>query len=165
MYQLFVCILFFFFVIYIFLFFYFFFQAEDGIRDGTVTGVQTYALPILQLMTVHSAKGLEFPRVFILRLAKGDFPVRSHEPVFEFPADLMKEEKPRGDFHIQEERRLFYVALTRARQQLTLSTIVNKRKKESPFLEDFLQNPKIQKFDAVQGAPRVEVPPTEDTAQ
>jgi DNA helicase-2/ATP-dependent DNA helicase PcrA len=119
----------------------------------------------VQLMTVHSAKGLEFSRVFILRLAKGDFPVRSHEPVFEFPADLMKEEKPRGDFHIQEERRLFYVALTRARQQLTLSTIVNKRKKESPFLEDFLQNPKIQKFDAVQSTPRVEVPPTEELAE
>jgi DNA helicase II / ATP-dependent DNA helicase PcrA len=119
----------------------------------------------VQLMTVHSAKGLEFPRVFILRLAKGDFPVRSHEPVFEFPTDLMKEEKPRGDFHIQEERRLFYVALTRARQQLTLSTIVNKRKKESPFLEDFLQDPKIQKFDAAQSTPRVEVPPTEETAQ
>jgi DNA helicase-2/ATP-dependent DNA helicase PcrA len=77
----------------------------------------------------------------------------------------MKEEKPRGDFHIQEERRLFYVALTRARQQLTLSTIVNKRKKESPFLEDFLQNPKIQKFDAAQSTPRVEMPPTEETAQ
>ena len=119
----------------------------------------------VQLMTVHAAKGLEFPRVFILRLASGDFPVRSHQPVFEFPADLMKEEKPRGDSHIQEERRLFYVALTRARQQLTLSTIVNKRKKESPFLEDFLQEPKIQKFDAIQSAPRVEVPPTEETAQ
>lgn len=119
----------------------------------------------VQLMTVHAAKGLEFPRVFILRLANGDFPVRSHQPVFEFPTDLMKEEKPRGDFHIQEERRLFYVALTRARQQLTLSTIVNKRKKESPFLEDFLQEPKIQKFDAVQSAPRVEAPPSEETAQ
>jgi DNA helicase-2/ATP-dependent DNA helicase PcrA len=119
----------------------------------------------VQLMTVHSAKGLEFPRVFILRLAKGDFPVRPHAPIFEFPTDLMKEEKPKGDFHIQEERRLFYVALTRARQQLTLSTIVNKRKKESPFLEDFLQNPKIQKFDIAQSTPRVEVPPTEETAQ
>ena len=119
----------------------------------------------VQLMTVHAAKGLEFPRVFILRLAKGDFPTRAQMPVFEFPSELMKEEKPQGDFHIQEERRLFYVALTRARQQLTLSTIVNKRKKESPFLEDFLQNPKVQKFDTAQSAPRVELPPTEETAQ
>ena len=68
----------------------------------------------------------------------------------------MKEEKPKGDFQIQEERRLFYVALTRARQQLTLSTIVNKRKKPSPFLDDFLMDAKIQKFDAVQSAPKVQ---------
>src|SRR5207245_7658282 len=37
----------FFWVLLLFLFFYFFFQAEDGIRDATVTGVQTCALPIL----------------------------------------------------------------------------------------------------------------------
>src|SRR5689334_24481735 len=37
---------FFFFLFVFFLFFFFFFQAEDGIRDGTVTGVQTCALPI-----------------------------------------------------------------------------------------------------------------------
>src|SRR5689334_1823044 len=36
----------FFYIFFIFLFFFFFFQAEDGIRDGTVTGVQTCALPI-----------------------------------------------------------------------------------------------------------------------
>ena len=70
----------------------------------------------------------------------------------------MKEEKPEGDFQIQEERRLFYVALTRARQQLTLSTLVNKRKKPSPFLENFLANPKIKKFDTKQLAPKVQVP-------
>jgi DNA helicase-2/ATP-dependent DNA helicase PcrA len=132
---------------------------------GDVLLEEELADDAVQLMTVHSAKGLEFPRVFILRLAKNDFPMSKKTPVLEFPADLMKEEKPEHDFHMQEERRLFYVALTRARQQLTLSTIVNKRKKESPFLEDFLQNPKIQKFDTSQMAPKVEVPPTEETAQ
>src|SRR5689334_23411136 len=40
---------FFFFLLFYFLFFFFFFQAEDGIRDGTVTGVQTCALPIFQV--------------------------------------------------------------------------------------------------------------------
>jgi DNA helicase II / ATP-dependent DNA helicase PcrA len=117
----------------------------------------------VQLMTVHAAKGLEYPHVFVLRLSKNDFPSGQRKPVFEFPPELMKEEKPEGDFHIQEERRLFYVALTRARQRLTLSTVVNKRKRQSPFLEDFLQEPKIQKFDAVQSAPAVDVPPTEET--
>ena len=114
-------------------------------------------------MTVHSAKGLEFPHVFILRLSKNDFPSNARPAEFEFPEELMKEEKPQGDFQIQEERRLFYVALTRARQQLTLSTIVNKRKKHSPFLDDFLTDPKIQKQDAVQSAPKVIVPPAEET--
>src|SRR5262249_7066304 len=99
---------------------------------------------------------------FILRLAKGDFPSSPRRPVFEFPPELMKEEKPEGDFHIQEERRLFYVALTRARQTLTLSTVVNKRKRPSPFLDDFLMDAKIQKFDAVQSAPKVLLPPLEE---
>src|SRR5689334_24690233 len=40
---------------YLLLFFFFFFQAEDGIRDGTVTGVQTCALPISELATLSIA--------------------------------------------------------------------------------------------------------------
>ena len=117
----------------------------------------------VQLMTVHSAKGLEFAHVFIMHLNKRDFPSGARPAVFEFPAELMKEEKPQGDFQIQEERRLFYVALTRARMRLTLSTIVNRWKKPSPFLDDFLMNAKIQKFDTAQSAPKVLVPPVEET--
>src|SRR5271156_3089404 len=85
----------------------------------------------VQLMTVHSAKGLEFPHVFILRVSKNDFPSGPRKVVFEFPPEMMKEEQPKGDFQIQEERRLFYVALTRAERQLTLSTLVNKRKDQN----------------------------------
>lgn len=118
----------------------------------------------VQLMTVHAAKGLEFPHVFILHLNKRDFPSGARPVVFEFPPELMKEERPQGDFQVQEERRLFYVALTRARQRLTLSTIVNRWKKPSPFLEDFLRNGKIQKFDTVQAAPKVVVPAAEESA-
>ena len=118
----------------------------------------------VQLMTVHVAKGLEFPHVFILHLNKRDFPCGTRPVVFEFPAELMKEEKPAGDFQIQEERRLFYVALTRAMRRLTLSTIINKYKKQSPFLEDVLREPKIQKYDTVQSSPKVVLPPAEEAA-
>jgi DNA helicase-2/ATP-dependent DNA helicase PcrA len=118
----------------------------------------------VELMTVHGAKGLEFPHVFVLRLSRADFPSFARSPVFEFPPELMKEEKPEGDFHIQEERRLFYVALTRARQRLTLSTVVNKRKRHSQFLDDFLEDAKVKQFDSHQLAPKVVVPPDEETA-
>lgn len=102
----------------------------------------------VQLMTVHAAKGLEFEHVFILRLTRGAFPGYQRKPVLEFPDDLMKEERPRGDFHVQEERRLFYVALTRARARLTLTAVVDgKRNKPSAFLDDILQNPALAKRD------------------
>ena len=81
----------------------------------------------VQLMTVHAAKGLEFDHVYVLRLVSRGFPAGEKPRVLEFPAELMKEEQPQGSFHIQEERRLFYVAVTRARHRLTLNTVENKR--------------------------------------
>ncbi len=110
----------------------------------------------VQLMTVHSAKGLEFPHVFILHLCKGDFPSGVRRPVFEFPPRLLKEEQPEGDYQKLEERRLFYVALTRGRRMLTLSTIINKRKKRSEFFDEVLGDAKIQKLDIQQLVPRVD---------
>jgi len=131
---------------------------------GDIALEEELAEEAVQLMTVHGAKGLEFPHVFILRLSKNDFPSGTRKAVLEFPPELMKEERPQGDFQIQEERRLFYVALTRARQHLTLSTVVNRRKKPSSFLDDFLMNPKVQKSDTVQSSPRVDLPPMEEAA-
>ncbi len=118
----------------------------------------------VQLMTVHAAKGLEFPHVFVMQLANGDFPARPRSAVLEFPEALMKEEKPKGDFRIQEERRLFYVALTRARRHLTLTAVLNQRKKPSPFLDDILQDPRTKRVDTLQLSPKVAVPRTEDAA-
>jgi DNA helicase-2/ATP-dependent DNA helicase PcrA len=109
----------------------------------------------VQLMTVHAAKGLEFDHVFVLRVVQGGFPVNPRPRVLEFPEELMKEERPRGDFHVQEERRLFYVALTRARERLTLTTVANRRSKPSLFLDDILMEPAIQRRDVHQLAPKV----------
>jgi len=128
-------------------------QLEEEVADDAV-----------QLMTVHAAKGLEFAHVFIMQMNKNDFPSKPRPVEFEFPTELMKEERPTGDFQIQEERRLFYVALTRARNRLTLSTVVNQRKKQSPFLDDLLMDGKIQKEDTAQSAPEVRVPPSEEAA-
>ncbi|HTR47467.1 MAG TPA: UvrD-helicase domain-containing protein [Verrucomicrobiae bacterium] len=132
--------------------------------EGDVQIEEELSEDAVQLMTVHAAKGLEFPHVFVLRLSRNDFPSGARRPKFEFPPELMKEEQPKADFQQQEERRLFYVALTRAQKRLTLSTIVAARKKPSPFLEDILANAKIQKVDIAQSAPKVDVPPSEETA-
>ena len=110
----------------------------------------------VQLMTVHAAKGLEFDHVYILRLVNRSFPAGDNPRVLEFPPELMKEEQPVGSFHIQEERRLFYVAVTRARRRLTLSTVLNKRSKPSPFLDDILMDAQIKRRDIEQLAPAAE---------
>jgi DNA helicase-2/ATP-dependent DNA helicase PcrA len=107
----------------------------------------------VQLMTVHAAKGLEFDHVYVLRVVQRGFPAGEKPRVLEFPVELMKEDQPQGSFHIQEERRLFYVAVTRAKNRLTLNTVVNKRSKASPFLDDILMDAQIKRRDIEQLAP------------
>jgi DNA helicase-2/ATP-dependent DNA helicase PcrA len=107
----------------------------------------------VQLMTVHGSKGLEFPHVFLLRVNHRAFPAGDRSPLFEFPDRLMKEELPEGDFHIQEERRLFYVALTRAQDRLTITTVTDKKGKVAVFLEDILMDAAIKRRDVLQTAP------------
>jgi ATP-dependent DNA helicase UvrD/PcrA len=94
------------------------------------------ALGRVQLMTVHAAKGLEFERVFVLQLVRRAFPADHRKPLIELPPELWKGPLPKGDFHLEEERRLFYVALTRARETLVLSTIVGGRRRPSPFVDE-----------------------------
>ncbi|MDR1748848.1 MAG: exodeoxyribonuclease V subunit gamma [Spirochaetaceae bacterium] len=83
----------------------------------------------VNLMTIHASKGLEFPVVFIIGAEDGIIPhARSLEE---------------GDGSIEEERRLFYVAITRARDKLFLSSCSRRRKIQSvvecvpsPFLQE-----------------------------
>jgi DNA helicase-2/ATP-dependent DNA helicase PcrA len=78
----------------------------------------------VRLLTVHAAKGLEFPVVFVLRVCSGSFPSHYREDLVEFPSELRNEDTmPEGapkELHREEERRLFYVAVTRAEDQLFL---------------------------------------------
>jgi len=108
----------------------------------------------VQLMTVHGAKGLEFPHVFILRVNSKAFPATQRSPLFHFPERLMKEELPEGDFHIQEERRLFYVALTRAEDRLTLTTVRDRKGRVPVFVEDIMMEPAIKRRDVLQIVPK-----------
>jgi DNA helicase-2/ATP-dependent DNA helicase PcrA len=73
------------------------------------------------VLTVHKAKGLEFPVVFMTGLVDGRFPARTRRDPLALPVELVHETLPEGDPHVQEERRLFYVGMTRARDELVLS--------------------------------------------
>jgi DNA helicase II / ATP-dependent DNA helicase PcrA len=78
----------------------------------------------VRLMTVHGAKGLEFPHVFILRANSNSFPASYKETLVAFPRELRDPdsltEADDRTLHAQEERRLFYVAMTRARDSLRI---------------------------------------------
>ena len=76
----------------------------------------------VKVSTIHSAKGLEFKYVFIVNLVDKRFPSIDRKEPIELPVDLIKEIIPQGDVHLQEERRLFYVALTRAKHSLYLTS-------------------------------------------
>src|SRR5713226_7651309 len=117
----------------------------------------------IQLMTVHGAKGLEFSHVFVLRMNKNKFPQPERPRVFEFPAALMKEGPPEEQFHNQEERRLFYVALTRAEDRLTITALGEKKGRVPPFIEDIMMEPGIQRRDVLQLAPKPAAVPVNGT--
>ncbi|MFA5059882.1 MAG: UvrD-helicase domain-containing protein [Candidatus Omnitrophota bacterium] len=76
----------------------------------------------VNILTIHKAKGLEFPVVFMVSLVERRFPWPLRREPIEIPEDLIKDILPVGDFHIQEERRLFYVGMTRAEKELYLTS-------------------------------------------
>lgn len=75
----------------------------------------------VSVLTVHKAKGLEFPVVFLANLVEDQFPARRRGEFLPLPEELLSEPVPSGDTHLAEERRLFYVGMTRAREELWLT--------------------------------------------
>jgi len=97
----------------------------------------------VNILTAHSAKGLEFSVVFVANLVNQRFPTRRRREPIPIPQPLIKEVLPQGDPHEQEERRLFYVAMTRARDLLCFTAAKyygegKIEKKLSPFIVESL---------------------------
>ena len=100
-------------------------QESDLIRGDR----RAYAAGAVTLMTLHGAKGLEFPVVFLCGVKQGCIPL----------------ELKGRETNIEEERRLFYVGMTRAKEELYLLT----SDEPSPFLKDAPQE-EIQTGDTVE---------------
>jgi DNA helicase-2/ATP-dependent DNA helicase PcrA len=101
--------------------------------------------PAVRVLTVHKAKGLEFPVVFLVDLVQEKFPSRRRRDALELPLGLAKDVLPSGDHHLQEERRLFYVGMTRARRELFLTSAADyggtRQRKVSQFVLEALDLP------------------------
>jgi DNA helicase-2/ATP-dependent DNA helicase PcrA len=107
----------------------------------------------VNVMTIHQAKGLEFRVVFMTDLAQSRFPGRSRSLPIDLPDELLKEELPDAssrELHLNEERRLFYVGMTRAKEKLRLFHAKRykeeqKENKPSQFLTEAMgENPEIE---------------------
>ncbi|MFC1612468.1 ATP-dependent helicase [Patescibacteria group bacterium] len=94
-------------------------ELEAG-EQGALPFDPTEGPEMIKIMTVHGAKGLEFKYVFIVSLVDKRFPSIERRETIQLPDDLIKEILPEGDIHLEEERRLFYVACTRAKEKLFL---------------------------------------------
>lgn len=108
-------------------------EAGDNPAQAEIEDIDT-----VNLSTIHAAKGLEYEVVFIVNLVSGRFPSRERGDLIEIPAELIKETLPTGDEHLQEERRLFYVAMTRAKKHLFLTYAKNYGGKRDTVPSGFL---------------------------
>jgi DNA helicase-2/ATP-dependent DNA helicase PcrA len=106
----------------------------------------------VRLMTAHGAKGLEFAHVFVLRATKGQFPASYRETLVEFPRELRDPDSAAADddktLHDQEERRLFYVAMTRAKDSLRIygKQGIGRDKTPAGIMRELMGNAALQRW-------------------
>ncbi len=117
------------------------------VGDNPATAEAELEEDAVQVLTVHKAKGLEFAVVFMVSLISDRFPGRERKEKIPIPDKILKDKVPKGaaygseqkeKIYFQEERRLFYVGMTRAKNFLYLTWArdygLKRLKKVSPFV-------------------------------
>jgi DNA helicase II / ATP-dependent DNA helicase PcrA len=116
---------------------------EAEVDDGDAVHVLTY----------HRAKGLEFPVVYMVGLVEDRFPTRDRRDALPLPAELVRDPLPEGDHHLAEERRLFYVGMTRAAEELLLTWAADygggRTRRLSQFVHEALDLPPATPLGAI----------------
>jgi DNA helicase-2/ATP-dependent DNA helicase PcrA len=117
------------------------------VGDNPATAEAELEEDAVSVLTVHKAKGLEFDVVFMASLIADRFPGRARRERIPVPDEILKEELPLQASAVQEERRLFYVAMTRAKRHLYLTWArdygLRRLKKVSPFVLEALDIPEL----------------------
>ncbi|HCU31733.1 TPA: hypothetical protein DIC21_03275, partial [Candidatus Uhrbacteria bacterium] len=127
---------------------------RDAGEEGSLSLDVEAGPDLVKIMTVHGSKGLEFRFVFIVNLVDRRFPTSERREAIALPPALIKEKLPEGDFHLEEERRLFYVAMTRAKDALYFTSAEDyggaRKRKLSRFLFELgLEEPEAVSIDAL----------------
>jgi hypothetical protein len=122
------------------------------VRRLMLDGTSAASLPVavipgaVQVMTIHSSKGLEFPVVYVPNLGRGRFPGRGRpRATIALPPEL----RPSTTFARDDERRLFFVAISRAKEHLVLSRAASydrrgHRSNPAPVLELLAGAPEVE---------------------
>ncbi len=123
------------------------FDAERAAGEsGAISQDPEEGPDVVSVMTVHGSKGLEFRYVFLVNLVEQRFPTVSRSSTINFPPGLIEKNEALDD-HIAEERRLFYVAMTRAKEGLYLMSAEDyggaRTKKISRFLAELSFTPTV----------------------
>jgi DNA helicase-2/ATP-dependent DNA helicase PcrA len=126
------------------------------VGDNPAAAEAELEVDAVNVLTVHKAKGLEFPVVFMIGLISDRFPGRGRKEKIPVPDAILKDKVPKGkNYHqeeqgkirLQEERRLFYVGMTRAKKLLYMTWArdygLKRLKKVSPFVLEALDLPKV----------------------
>jgi len=117
------------------------------VGDNPATAEAELEEDAVNVLTVHKAKGLEFEVVFLVSLIADRFPGRERPEKIPAPDEILKEDLPAEESSLQEERRLFYVGLTRAKKYLYLTWArdygLKRLKKVSPFVLEALDIPRM----------------------
>lgn len=138
----------------------------DAGDAGSIAFDQEVGPDMVRVMTIHGSKGLEFDYVFVVAMVDRRFPTDERKDPIPLPRSLLPWQEETDNFHLEEERRLFYVAMTRARKGLFLTSANNyggaREKKLSRFLKELsLEKPALRTGSVVAVAP-VEAAPEKE---
>jgi DNA helicase-2/ATP-dependent DNA helicase PcrA len=124
------------------------FQFErDAGEEGSLAVDLDAGPDMVRIMTVHGAKGLEFRYVFVVNLVDRKFPTQRRGEAIPLPDEFLndKESSDEALNHLEEERRLFYVAMTRAKEGLFFTSAEDYGGARSRKLSRFLEEVGVEK--------------------